>query len=95
MDIIWHRKMHHAGNEKRQTTPDGWKVTTKSRQNWNVRRKENLLIIGDLERWHLQTGGDERKKLRKSILGESKGYSRQNYIAETLSKEDIPRLFSS
>ena len=29
---IWQRKMSHASNEKRQTTPDGRNGTTKSRQ---------------------------------------------------------------
>ena len=33
------------------------------------------------------TSGDERKKLRESISGEPETYLRQNYIAETLSKE--------
>ena len=32
LDGIWHRKMHHGSNEKRQTTPAGRNGTAKSRQ---------------------------------------------------------------
>ena len=32
-DGIWHRKMHYANDEKRETTPDRWNGTTKSRKN--------------------------------------------------------------
>ena len=35
-DIIWHRKMRHAYNEKRETTNDGWNRTTKPRKNQNA-----------------------------------------------------------
>ena len=31
-DVIWHRKMYHARNEKRPTIPDGRNGTAKSRQ---------------------------------------------------------------
>ena len=41
-DGIWHRKMHHAGNEKLETTHDEQNGTTKSRKNQNTRRKGNL-----------------------------------------------------
>ena len=34
---IWHRKMHHASNGKREMTHDGRNRTTKSRQNQNIR----------------------------------------------------------
>ena len=40
--------MGHANNEKRQTIPDGWNGTTKSRQNMNVWRKGKLQILGDI-----------------------------------------------
>ena len=47
-DGIWHRKMHHANNEKRKTTHDGRNRTTKSRKNQNARRKGNLQIFGNV-----------------------------------------------
>ena len=34
-DGIWHRKMCHASNEKRETTPYGWNGTTK-RKHTNI-----------------------------------------------------------
>ena len=45
---IWHRKMHHASHEKRQTTHDGRSRTTKSNNNQNARRKGNLQILRDI-----------------------------------------------
>ena len=40
--------MRHASNEKCLTIDDGRSRTTKSRNNENARRKENLLILGDI-----------------------------------------------
>ena len=57
---IWHRKMRHARNIKRQTTPYGRNGNTKSRQNLNGRRKGNLEILGDIGSLHHQIR-DERK----------------------------------
>ena len=36
-----------------------------------------------------------KKELRKNIFGELESYSRQNYVAETLSKEYILGLYPS
>ena len=36
-----------------------------------------------------------KKKLRKNISGEPESYSRQNYLAETLSKKQIAELYPS
>ena len=54
-----------------------------------------IIIIGDTGSWHHQRRGDQGKTLRKNISGEPESYSRQNYIAETLSKEWIPGLSPS
>ena len=54
--------MHHAYNEKQETTRDGRNRTTKPRKNQNTRRKRNLQILGNIESGHCQTSGDERKK---------------------------------
>ena len=56
------------------------------RKNQNARGKGNLQILGNIGSWHHQTSGDERKESKKSISGERESYSRQNYIARTLSK---------
>ena len=49
--------------------------------------KNYLEIFEDIGNRHHQPSGDERKKIRKGISEEPESYSRQNYIAETLSKE--------
>ena len=41
--------------------------------------------------WHYQARW--KKKLRKNIPGKPESYSRQNYMAETISKELIPGLY--
>ena len=41
--------MHHANNEKWETTLDGWNGATKSRKNSNARRKGNLQNLEILE----------------------------------------------
>ena len=41
---------------------------------------------------HIIKQVDMKEKLRKSISGEPESYSRQNYEAETLSKEKITGL---
>ena len=43
-----YRKMRHATNEKRQTTPYRRNETTKSRENENAWRKGKLQILGYL-----------------------------------------------
>ena len=40
--IIWHKEMHYAIKEKRETNHDGGSRTTKSRKNQNAQRKRNL-----------------------------------------------------
>ena len=46
---IWHRKMRHASNEKRQTTPYGRNGTTKSRKNRMLGERETNKYLGILE----------------------------------------------
>ena len=48
---------------------------------------ETFKYLGIFGGWHYQTSGIERKRLRKNISGEVENYSRQNYVAEALSKE--------
>ena len=48
--------------------------------------KETYKYLGILEADTIKQV-EMKKKLRKSISGEIESYSRQNYIAETLSKE--------
>ena len=90
-DGIWHRKMCYASHEKRQTTPDRRNGTVKSRQD-EKRKPTNTWVS-----WKLTPSNkwSWKKRLRKNISGEPESYSRQNYRAETLSKEYIPRLYSS
>ena len=47
--------------------------------------KEYIILIIEAET--MKQVEMKKKKLRKSISGEAKSYSRQNYIAENLSKE--------
>ena len=61
-DGIWHRKMCHANNKKRETKYDRRNSTTKSRINQNVRRKK-LQVFGNIGSGHHQTSRDERKNL--------------------------------
>ena len=58
----------------------------KSRQDQNACRKRDLQILRNLGGWHHQTSRNENK-IQKDISGELENYSRQNSIAETLSKE--------
>ena len=62
---VWHRKMLHASYKKQQTTHDGRSRTTKSSNNQNTRRKRHLQILGDIESWHHQTGGNQRKNYKR------------------------------
>ncbi len=45
---IWHRKIHHASNEKGQITHNRRSQTTKSSSHQNGRRKGKLQILGDI-----------------------------------------------
>ena len=60
MDGIRHRKMHRAINEKREMT-HGRNGTSKSRKIRNLRKKEKILILGNIGSGHHQTTRDERK----------------------------------
>ena len=56
--------------------------------------KDKIGTLGEKETYKylniLEASGDE--KITNNISGELDSYSRQNYFAETLSKESIPRL---
>ena len=71
---------------RKQNMTEGIEIPNQEK-NQNTRRKGNLPILGNIESWHHQTSGDERKNLKKSILRELESYLRQKYIAETLWKE--------
>ena len=77
-DEIWQRKMHHANNEKGETTHDGRNRTTEPRKNQSVRGKGNLQILGNSGSGLHQTSRYKRKS--------KKEYSKPNYIAEILSR---------
>ena len=81
-DGIWHRKVRHASKEKRQTTSD---CQTKTK----LERPEKRKSANTWAYWKLTPSNKWRwkKKLRKYISGEPEACLRQNYIAETLSKE--------
>ena len=57
-----HRKMHHANNEKRETTQDGRNRTSK------LRKYQNAQKLSDTWSGHNQTSGDEGKKLKRVSL---------------------------
>ena len=79
--------MWHASNEKRQTTPDERNWSTKSRQKLDLSDKGKP--TNSKESWKLIPSKKRRRKekLRKHISEESESYTRQNYIAGTLSEE--------
>ena len=78
-DGIWHRKICHADNKKRETTINGRNRTTKSRKNQNAQRKENLQILGNIGSTHHQTRVDIRKN-QKGISQENKETTRNQTI---------------
>ena len=49
LDGSWHRKMHHANNEKRKTTHDARNGITKSRKVRTLGEKETYKVFGILE----------------------------------------------
>ena len=76
--------MHHACNEKRQMTPE--RQLSNQDKIRMLEKKEIYKNLAILEADAINQG-EMKKKLRKNISGEPESYSRQNYIAETLSKE--------
>ena len=53
-----------------------------------LKRSERRKSTNTWTSWRLTpSGGDEGKKIRKNISGELESYTRQNYLAETLSDE--------
>ena len=77
---IWHR---NASNEKCPTTHDEMSQTIKTSSYLNIWRKGHLQILGNIGIWHNQT---KENNVLKSISEEPENYSRQNSLAETLSK---------
>ena len=59
-----------------------------------LQEKEMYKYLGILEADTIKQV-EMKKKFRKNISGELESYLRQNYVAETLSKEWIPGLYSS
>ena len=47
-DRIWHGKMCHVNNEKRETTNDGRNRTSKRRKNQNAQRKYLGMLKADV-----------------------------------------------
>ena len=83
---IWHRKICHASNQKWQTTHNGRYRTTKSSTHLNPRRKENLLILGDIGRWHHQANRKERKtkQNKKRIFQKNQNITRDKTLLQEL-----------
>ena len=52
-----------------------------------IEEKETNKYLGNLEADPIKQVEMKEKKMRKSISGEPESYSKQNYTAETLSKE--------
>ena len=79
--------MRHANNEKRKTTHDGRNRTTKSRKIRKLGEKETYKYLGILEADPIKQVKMKEKNLKgNSFSGEPESYSRQTFIAETLSK---------
>ena len=76
-------KMCHAKNVKRKMKNNLINGTTKSRINQNIRKKRNLLFLGNIGSRHQETSSGRKKK---SISGERENYSNPNSIAEISSK---------
>ena len=64
---IWHRKMHHASNEKQQKTPDGRNGTTKSRKIRTLREKEIYNYSGILEADTIKQV-ERKEKIKKELI---------------------------
>ena len=67
---IWHRKMRHDSNEKRQTTPYERNGTTKSRK---LERLEKRKLTNTWRYWKLSPSNkrrEKKKKIRKNISEE-------------------------
>ena len=64
-DKIWHSKMSHANNEKREKTNVVRYKIIKSRKNQNAQRNGNLQVLVNIESRHHDISGDERKKLKR------------------------------
>ena len=78
--------MCHAGYEKWQTTPDRRNGTTKDKIR-TLGKKETYKYWSILEADTIKQMEMKEKKLRKNISEELESYSRQNSLAEILSKE--------
>ena len=87
---------YHNNNNNNNVQSEEWKTAKDTWQTvWNYQTKTKLersekrkpTNTWGMGSWHHQTSVDERKKLRKNISGEPESYSRQNYVAETLSKK--------
>ena len=85
--------MCYASNEKRQTKPDRRNGTPKSNKIRTFGKKETYKYLGILEADTIKQV-EMKEKLRKNISGKLESYSRQNYVAETLSKVYIPGLYT-
>ena len=73
---IWHRKIRLTSNEKRQLPNQVFKRPEKRKPSntWEYR--------APLNKWKRK----KKKKIKKDYLRRTRNYSRQNSIAETLSK---------
>ena len=70
---IWHRKMCHDQNEKREKTINRWDRTAKSRKNQNDWGKGSFYKLVNIGSWHHQASEEERK-IRKEYLIQTRKY---------------------
>ena len=59
--------MCYANHEKQKTTNEGIDLPNQEK-NQNIRRKGNLLVVGNIGSKHNQTSGQERTKIIKDYL---------------------------
>ena len=64
--------MCHAHRKKWNKTNNGKKRIVKSKKNQNTSRGGKLQVLGNIRSRHHQISSDERKKVRKKYLGQSR-----------------------
>ena len=78
--------MHHANNEKWQTTHDRRSQTTKSNSNQNAQRKGNLQILGILEANTIKQV-EMKEKIKKEYLRRTRKLLETKLYSGNLVKE--------
>ena len=82
--------MQDTENGRRHLTEWNYQIRTRLARS----EKRNVQILGILETDTIKQV-EMKEKIKKNTLGELENYWRQDYLAETLSKESIPELYLS